>query len=432
MQAHSVNDAPSFSQSRQQSLFVERYRRLIRGLGRGRIEWTVLLGFLLLSVIGIFFIYSAQLWVARAAPAATPLWIKQIFWLLLGLGAYAVVASIDYKMWFENAHIVYAVAIVSLLLLWTPLGQTRYDALRWLDLKVFLFQPAEAAKIGVLVMTAAILARSEIGAMNVSLRALLKIAAVVFLPMVLIFIQPDLGSTLIFPPLVLSLLYASELAKNFFIAIIGLLLVIVVILAWDSIEYQRFLKEKSLSALEGRGKYEAHSWLPLKDYQRNRILAFIDAQLIDPQGTHETWNLHQSLISVGSGGLYGKGWAQGTQAKLGYLPQSVAHNDFIFSVLAEEKGFLASMLVIGLYTLIIGNGIRIAGIARDRFGMLLALGVSVILIVHVFVNIGMTIGLMPITGLPLPFLSYGGSFLLSCCILQGLVQSVYRFRKDFS
>jgi rod shape determining protein RodA len=169
--------------------------------------------------------------------------------------------------------------------------------------------------------------------------------------------------------------------------------------------------------------------LPLRDYQRNRILSFVAPDQIEPMGIG--WNLRQSLISVGSGGLIGKGWTEGTQAKLGYLPRGVAHNDFIFSVLAEEKGFLGSVTVLGLFGLILGNGIRIAGMARDRFGMLLALGVTVIFAVHVFVNIAMTIGMIPITGLPLPFLSYGGSFLLSCCILQGLVQSVYRFRKDF-
>ncbi len=170
----------------------------------------------------------------------------------------------------------------------------------------------------------------------------------------------------------------------------------------------------------------------MKDYQRNRLLSFVAPEVIDPQGIGVSWNYRQSLISVGSGGLAGKGWLEGTQAKLGYLPQTVAHNDFIFSVLAEEKGFLGSLLILSLFTVIVGNGIRIAGLARDRFGMLLATGVSVLFLVHIFVNIGMTIGLMPITGLPLPFLSYGGSFILSCCILQGFLQSIYRYRRKFS
>jgi len=192
--------------------------------------------------------------------------------------------------------------------------------------------------------------------------------------------------------------------------------------------YNNFLERKNLKPHSSLGAFEDHSWIPLRDYQRNRILSFVAPGKVDPLGIG--WNLSQSLISVGSGGLTGKGWREGTQAKLGYLPRAVAHNDFIFSVLAEEKGFLGSSFVIALYGLILGNGIRIAGLARDRFGTLLALGVTMVFSVHVLVNIGMTIGLMPITGLPLPFLRYGGSFLLSCCLLQGLIQSVYRFRKD--
>jgi len=128
--------------------------------------------------------------------------------------------------------------------------------------------------------------------------------------------------------------------------------------------------------------------------------------------------------------LTGKGWTEGTQAQLGYLPRSVAHNDFIFAVVAEESGFLGGLLVIGIYGVMLSNGVRIAGMARDRFGMLLAVGVTVTFLIHVFINIGMTIGISPITGLPLPFISYGGSFILSCCILQGIVQSVYRHRRE--
>ena len=422
----------SFSQSRQDSLFASRYRRLIRGFGDSRIDWINLICILTLGITGIFFIYSAQLWSVETQAAAVPLWGKQIVWLILGLGIYGIVSLINYKILLENAHLIYLSGIFLLLMLWTPLGQTRYDALRWLDFKIFLFQPTEAVKIGTLILVASILSRSEIGSLEVSIKALIKVALVVFLPMVLIFIQPDLGSIIAFPFMTLSLLYVSKLSKKFFIAAFAIFAIIGGTLIWDSFLYQKFLKKNDLSALEGKGLYEDKSWVPLKDYQRNRILAFIAPELIDPQGTNETWNMRQSLISVGSGGLYGKGWAQGTQAKLGYLPQSVAHNDFIFSVISEEKGFLGGILIMGLYAIIVGNGIRIAGMARDRFGTLLAVGASVIFMVHIFINIGMTIGLMPITGLPLPFLSYGGSFLLSCFTLQGFVQSVYRFRKDFS
>ena len=167
----------------------------------------------------------------------------------------------------------------------------------------------------------------------------------------------------------------------------------------------------------------------MRGYWRNRLIAFALPDKVDPLGIG--WNTRQSMISVGSGGLTGKGWTEGTQAKLGYLPRAVAHNDFIFSVIAEEKGFLGSITVIGLFGVVLWNGLWIAGLARDRLGALLALGVTVLFTVHVFVNIAMTIGLVPVKGIPLPFISYGGTFVLSCCLLQGLVQSVYRFRRDF-
>ena len=159
------------------------------------------------------------------------------------------------------------------------------------------------------------------------------------------------------------------------------------------------------------------------------MMGFIYPEKVDRRDAG--WNREQSIISVGSGGLTGKGYLKGNQAQLGYLPRAVAHNDFIFSVIAEETGFLGSVVVVSLFGLLIGNNIRIATIARDRFGTLLVMGVATLFTIHFFVNIAMTIGLMPITGLPLPFLSHGGTFMVSCCVLQGLAQSVYRFRKEF-
>jgi rod shape determining protein RodA len=247
--------------------------------------------------------------------------------------------------------------------------------------------------------------------------------------MVLIIAQPDLGSALVIAPMVFAMLYVSNLSLRFFAGAVGVFALLVGIVAVDTWRYADFLEKNKLSPTTDRGAYEAHSWLPLRDYQRNRVLAFAAPDRIDPMGIG--WNQRQSLISVGSGGLAGKGWTEGTQAKLGYLPRSIAHNDFIFSVIAEEKGFLGSITILGLFAVVLWNGIRIAGLARDRFGALLALGVTVLTGVHVFVNIAMTIGLVPVTGIPLPFISYGGTFVLSCCLLQGLVQSVYRYRRDF-
>ena len=281
-----------------------------------------------------------------------------------------------------------------------------------------------------LLITASLLVRSEIGTVRQSLGVLGKLALAVGVPMVLILLQPDLKSAIVLPPMVFSMLYVSKLSSRFFAGALGAFLLIVTIVAWDTWRYASFMESHGYSYISDRGKYEPHTLVPLHDYQRNRIISFVAPDKIDPMGIG--WNQRQSLISVGSGGLMGKGWTEGTQAQLGYLPRSVAHNDFIFSVIAEEKGFLGSLTVLGLFGIVMFNGIRIAGLARDRLGTVIAIGVTMLFAVHVFVNIAMTIGLVPITGIPLPFISYGGSFVLSCCLLQGLVQSVWRFRKDFA
>jgi len=281
----------------------------------------------------------------------------------------------------------------------------------------------------VLLMAATILMREKVGTVFQSLGVLGKLTLAAGIPLILILLQPDLKSAIVLPPMVFSMLYVSRLSTRFFVGALAVFLLVVGTVAWDSARYVNYMEENEFSFVRDRGKFEPHSWIPLKDYQRNRIISFTAPDKIDPMGI--SWNQRQSLISVGSGGLVGKGWTEGTQAQLGYLPRAVAHNDFIFSVIAEEKGLLGSLTVLSLFGLMLFNGIRIAGLARDRFGTLIALGVTVLFAVHVFVNIAMTIGLVPITGIPLPFISYGGSFVLSCCLLQGLVQSVYRFRKDF-
>ena len=389
-------------------------------------DWITPVCMLILGVFSVVFIYSAQSYSGGTQ------WKMQIFWLGLGAGVYVITSLINYKLLLEYAHILYGASIVLLLLLWTPLGDSRFGALRWIDLGSFSIQPSETAKIGTLIMAASILARSKIGNFKDSLEVLGRVGLVFCLPILLIFLQPDLGSCLVFPPMAFALLYVSKLSGRFFATSFAISALAVAIVGWDIHQYSNFLEENNLNPISDKGAYEKHSLMPLKDYQRNRILSFVAPDVIDPQGIGVSWNLRQSLIAVGSGGIWGKGHNQGTQAKLGYLPQSVAPNDFIFSVLAEEKGFLGGVFVIGLYFIMVCNCIRIAGLSKDRFGMLLAVGVAMILIVHVLINVGMTIGLMPITGLPLPFLSYGGSFALSCCLLQGFVQSVYRFRKDYS
>jgi rod shape determining protein RodA len=391
-----------------------------------RARWDVVtpLALLGLSMFGVAFIYSAQYSSHGNA------WAMQLVWLAAGAVIYVAVSLVDYRFWLSTAHWFYLACLVPLLAVLIPgIGDTQFGAQRWIDLGVFKLQPSEPAKIAVLLITASILIWSEIGTVQQSFKVLGKLALAVGLPLVLILLQPDLKSAIVLPPMVFSMLYVSKLPSRFFAAALGAFVVLLAVVAWDSYRYMDFMESHHYSYINDKGKYEHHTWVPLHDYQRNRIVSFIAPDKIDPMGIG--WNQRQSLISVGSGGLTGTGWTEGTQAQLGYLPRAVAHNDFIFSVIAEEKGFLGSLTVLGLFGLVLFNGIRIAGLSRDRFGTLLAIGVTVLFTVHVFVNIAMTIGLVPITGIPLPFISYGGSFVLSCCMLQGLVQSVYRFRKDF-
>jgi rod shape determining protein RodA len=408
---------------------------------RERYDWIMPLALICLSAIGVMFIYSAQfssgktLWVRWYAP---PDWIKQIIFACAGGVLYVAVALIDYRFWVTVVHWIYLVCLVPLVIVFIPGvsggAAEKWGAQRWIDLGFFSFQPSETAKIAVLLMSAFILTRSRIGTIRQSLGTLGKLALAAGVPMFLILLQPDLKSAIVLPPMVFSMLYVSKLSKRFFAAALGAFVLIVAVVAWDCYGYVKFMEAHNYDYLkkEDNSKYDQYSLVPLHGYQRNRILTFAAPEVVDKAGTHAAYNLNQSLITVGSGGLTGKGWTQGTQAQLGYLPPSVSHNDFIFPVIAEEIGFLGSLTVLSLFGIVLFNGIRIASLARDRLGTLIALGVTMLFAVHIFVNIAMSIGLVPITGIPLPFISYGGSFVLSCCLLQGLVQSVYRFRRDFT
>jgi rod shape determining protein RodA len=409
-------------------IFNKQYQSLMHPADRMRSDCLNPFCVLLLCLIGVLFIYSAQYTNGGSD------WKKQLLWVTMGFGLYAIVASVNYKIYLRFAHYLYAGGILGLLLATkiSPISVEMMGARRWVDIGITIVQPAEAAKVGTLIMAASILARSELGSFADSIVVLIKITAVFLLPMLLIFLQPDLGSSLVFPPMIFALLFISRLSEKFFLTAFALFAMAVAVLAVDIRGYSQHItqqRETAQSDASTIGQYK--SILPIHNYQRDRILTFVAPDVVDPEGTGASWNAKQAKISAATGGATGKGLLKGTQAQLGYLPQAVAHNDFIFSVVAEETGFLGSAFVVGLFCLMVANGIRIAGLSKDRFGMQLAVGVSVLFLVHFFINIGMTIGITPITGLPLPFLSYGGSFVLSCFFLQGLVQSVYRYRKDY-
>ena len=382
-------------------------------------DWVTPICLLVLSIMSVVFIHSAQ------AYGGGNYWKMQIVWCVIGFSLYGAVSVINYQLWMRYAHIFYFLVLIGLLLVFA--GPTIYGARRWIDFGLFKVQPSEVAKWSTMIFGASLLARSKVGDMQDSLKGILKVAACFGLPMFLIFLQPDLGSTMVFPPIAFSLLYVARMPTKFFVSTFVVFVVLLGLLSFDLFHYYQYKLENPKPS-DAVVAYEETSLLPLKDYQRKRILTFVAPEVEDPHGVGSNWNRIQALIAVATGGLSGKGLGEGMQAKLGYLPTAVAHNDFIFAVIAEESGLLGGGLAIGMLCLVVFGCLRVATMAADRFGAMLAVGVSVLLMTHVFINIGMTIGITPITGLPLPFLSYGGSFMVGCFLMLGMVQSVFRYR----
>lgn len=362
-------------------------------LGHGRMVLRRMDAIMLFAVLGlltmsVLFIYSASYRGEDVSPA--DFYKRQIVWAVLGLLVMFAVAMSDYRGLRSVAWWVYSACLV-LLVLVLLVGQKRYGATRWLNVLGFQLQPSEIAKVGVLLVLARFLSRP--GRDTSDPRVVLQVLIMIGIPFMLIAKEPDLGTAAILVPLAFVVMFVAGVPLRF-LALLMAVGAALMPIAW------RFLGA----------------------YQKERILVFLDPNR-DPLGAG--WNKIQSAIAVGSGGFTGKGFLKGTQNVLGFLPKTVAPTDFIYSVIAEEMGFVGSMVLIVLYVLLLGSCIRAALAARDRFGRLIATGAAALLFAHAFVNMAMTVGLVPITGLPLPLVSYGGSFMLTIMIVLGLVQSIY-------
>lgn len=358
-----------------------------------RIDFVFVLAVLGLAAIGVSFIYSASY--RNEDEWMTALTRKQVLWVIVGMFCFLAVTLADYRKIAENAWWIYGVCLV-LLVLVLVMGVKIYGSYRWLNLFGFQVQPSEFAKLGTLLILTRYLSLPSRSMEE--FKTFYVVLLLMAVPFVLVLRQPDLGTALMLVPLALLLLYAAGVPFRYLAILGGVGLL--------------------LSPL---------GWFVLDTYQKERILVFFDPGL-DPLGAG--WNKIQSEIAVGSGGLLGKGFLMGTQNILGFLPRTVAPTDFIFSVIAEESGFVGCSLVLVLYALIMVCSIRAAIRARDKLGRLLAAGVTVMLFCHMYVNVAMTVGLAPITGLPLPLISYGGSFMVCTMASLGLVQSVYVRRID--
>lgn len=386
---------------------------MMNGILPQRLDWSMLGTIVLLIGMSVAFIFSAQY---KLGEVLGDSWEKQLIFAFLGFGVYGTIAWFDYKVMATLSWWIYAGACVLLLLVF--LNPAVSGAQRWIFLPGFTLQPSELAKIAVAIKLGAYL--SEPGRDMDEWKTFFWCLAIAGLPFLLIVIEPDLSTSLMLAPITASImLYMGVQRKLLLIGIATVVIAATTICLW--------IKYEKPTDGSPAGQWQVLPEMPLlEDYQKGRIRVFLtDNHDVADSG----WNKLQSQIAVGSGGLHGKGYLQGTQNILGFLPRTVAKSDFIFCVIAEETGFMGGMFIIALYSVMLGRCMRASLRSRDEFGRLVTLGIGVMLFCHVFVNIAMTIGILPITGLPLPLMSYGGSYMVSTMIALGLVQSVYLRRR---
>lgn len=354
---------------------------------------------LILIVLGIALIFSL---VFSSQDAV--LVLKQSVFAFSGLSLLLIISFIDYRTWRSIWWIIYLISVV-LLILVEVLGFVAGGAMRWIDLGFFQLQPSEIAKIAI-VLSSAFFFSGKIGKLET--KDIVWSTVALLLPLGLILIEPDLGTALVLVFVYLVMLFVSRPNARQLIVIVAVISTGAIIFLLAMINIQPI------------GKL-------LKNYQRERIMTFFKPEL-DPYG--DSYNVRQAQITIGSGGLTGKGLGRGSQSQLKFLPKP--HTDFIFAGASEAMGFLGAGLIIILYFILIQRIIKISSIATDGFGMLVSLGIAMIIIFQVVVNIGMNLGLAPVTGIPLPFMSYGGTSMTVSCVSLGIVQSICIRRKRIS
>jgi len=347
---------------------------------------------IILCLVGLILLYSAAHQKAQAT--GINFVARQAVWMSIALLALIASVIIDYRKIEEASWLLYGITLILLLLvLW--LGQVRLGAQRWLRFGAFTFQPSELMKVALILVLARYLGQRQ--SSPYKLKPLMVAIALVLVPSLLVLKQPDLGTAVLFLPILFCMLWVWGARLKHLLYIFGLGIISSPIL-----------------------------WHLLRGYQKERLQVFLNPN-IDPLGAGYT--IIQSKIAIGSGGWFGKGWLAGTQNQLNFLPEH--HTDFIFSVVGEEWGFVGGLVLILLYFLIIRRGLRVIGETSDITGKLLATGLVVMLSIQVVINIGMTIGIMPVTGLTLPLVSYGGSSFLITMISIGILLNIRMRRTVF-
>jgi rod shape determining protein RodA len=354
------------------------------------LDFIILAVVIMISTFGIIMISSAT----NNLPNSEAYIQTQLTSTILGFIVITVILFFDYKTFGNFYLVIYAFSILLLIaVLIAGVGGDDWGANRWLYIGGFGFQPSDFAKIGIIISLARVI--SEHHETINEFKTLGKIVAITALPMGLVYMQPDLGTTMVFPVFTFAMLFVAGLKYKY--------ILVTFLVALGSAPF---------------------AWNYLNEYQQRRIMVFINPTL-DPMG--DAYQITQSIYAVGSGMLTGKGFNEGIQSQLGFLPEK--HTDFIFSVIAEELGFVGVSILLFLYIVLLIKGISVARQSKDLFGSLLAIGIVSMLAFHIFANIMMTIGLMPVTGKPLPFISYGGTFMLSNMIAIGLLLNISMRKK---
>jgi len=345
-------------------------------------DWPLLAVALIICALGVLQIYSAT-HDTRWQDA----WWKQIIWIAIAMGLMWIASSIDYHTLLGQVPLMYGLSIGSLIAV-LAVGRLVFGSRRWIRILGFNFQISEFVKLVIILMVARYL--SELKSDRVRARDLLKLGGLVGIPVALVMYQPDLGTGLTYLPILAAGILIAGIRWHYLaaIAVVGALALPV-------------------------------GWLFLKDYQRTRLVTFVEPSR-DPRGAG--YQVIQSKIAVGDGGMWGRGVTRGTQTQLRFLP--VPHTDFIFSAFAEEHGFVGVVVVLGLYFLLLMQIVQNAQMAPDRSGMYICMGVATLLLFHLLVNVGMVVGRMPVTGIPLPLMSSGGSNMFSVFMMLGLVNNV--------
>ena len=379
-------------------------RTMFRKLGQIGWSFPIILALMALCIASIFAITSATYGndALKTAPQA------QIGYIIAGFVVYLIIAFTPYMEFVKISPILYAIGVVLLVACFIPhIGRTGHGADSWIRIGKVGFEPAEFAKIAYILGMAWFLRVRENQIQNFSTVVLACVFTAI--PFLLVLKQPALGTASVFFPVCFAMLFVAGTRVHYLLMLLAPV-VLITVMAY----------------------YWIHVWdkpVPfLKDFQVFRIKVFFDPSL-DPKGVG--YQADQAMIAIGAGGMDGMGWRQGVETALGFLPRAASYNDLIFPVVGEDFGFRGGALLIIFEGTVLLWCLFVAASSRDKIGALLAVGVMTMLFTHIFVNIGMNLQLVPITGIPLPFVSYGGTFLVACLAAMGLVQSVWVHRKNF-